>query len=252
MARISTEYCESIARSLEFLKAEFAGPAKSEESARWKLSSFSNEDMLETATLQNTDAEFVTVRGRMPFPGLRPDQVLDLIRDCVNRTEWDDMLQEGKFAREYGDLKSALLPPCKADIIRLIYKGLMGVSGRDLCLLRAWGEEDDGKCWLVAESCIDDSVPTDDAYVRAELRECGYMMVPTSDGCEVIYISQTNFKGWIPGWMQNIMMMQQPESLRKMYTVLKNRHRSAPEKKREGETLPTATTKDGYYIRSAA
>jgi len=157
MPKLSSEYCESISRSLEFLRAEYASAATNKADARWKLISVSKTNGLETATLQNADAEFVTVRGRLHFPGITPAQVLRLIHDCPNRTAWDDMLQEGKFVREYGALKTALLPECSADIIRLIYKGMLTVSGRDLCLLRAWGEDEDGTCWLVAESCEDDA-----------------------------------------------------------------------------------------------
>eukprot|EP00928_Gymnodinium_smaydae_P010472 TRINITY_DN13955_c0_g1_i1.p1 TRINITY_DN13955_c0_g1~~TRINITY_DN13955_c0_g1_i1.p1 ORF type:complete len:231 (-),score=31.04 TRINITY_DN13955_c0_g1_i1:208-900(-) len=223
MPALAPDYCESIARSLEFLRSEYAAPAKSNSDSRWLLSSLSAEDGLETATLQQADADFITVRGRMRFPGIKPAQVQRLVHDCVNRTAWDDMLEEGKFAREYGAVRTACLPECQADVIRLVYKGLMGVSSRDLCLLRAWGQDDDGKCWLVAESCVDDVVPEDANCVRAELRECGYMFEPSDDGCIVTYISQTNFNGWIPSFMQNVMMMQQPESLRKMYQVLVER-----------------------------
>lgn len=219
---IAPEYCESIMRSLEFLREEYNTVATDNAKARWRISSKSEGDGLECATLQNTDAEFVTVRGTMEFPGVSADQVVELIRNCEDRTDWDDMLQEGTFAHDYGCVRSALLPECNADVIRLKYKGMMGVSGRDLCLLRAWGKDDDGKSWLVAESCEHDSVPPDDDYVRAELRECGYMMVPTPGGCRVVYISQTNFKGWIPTFMQNVMMSQQPKSLRAMYETLKD------------------------------
>jgi len=222
---ISGDSCESIARSLEYLRSEYTSKAFADAKFGWKLSNLSKEDGLEVATLQNTDAQFVTVRGRMHFPGILPKQVLKLIHDCVNRTTWDDMLKEGSFVQEHGALETARLPECSADVIRLIYKGLMGVSSRDLCLLRAWGEDDDGACWLVAESCTDDTVPVTDKHVRAELRECGYMMVPNADGCDVVYISQTNFNGWIPSSMQNVMMMQQPQSLRKMYDQLKLKHR---------------------------
>lgn len=218
MASFSTEHAESIARSLEFLRTEFHVQATSKPDARWKVTG--NSSGVESSVLNNTDADFVTVRGRVRMEGISPQQVLDLIINCEGRTEWDDMLQQGIFAKKFGQLKSALLPPCSADIIRLIYKGMYPVAGRDLCLLRAWGEDDDGKCWLVAESCVDDAVPPDAQYVRAELRECGYMITPVEGGCEVAYISQTNFNGWIPAFMNNVLTTQQPQSLLAMYQVL--------------------------------
>lgn len=212
------DHAESTARSLEFLQTECKVEATSKPDGRWFVTD--NSGGVESSVLQNTDADFVTVRGRMVMEGITPRQVLDLIINCEGRTEWDDMLQEGKFAKHFGKLKTCTLPPCSADIIRLIYKGMYPVSGRDLCLLRAWGQDDDGKCWLVAESCEDDAVPVDNKYVRAELRECGYMMTPVSGGCEVVYISQTNFNGWIPSFMNNVLTKQQPQSLLAMYRVL--------------------------------
>jgi len=209
---------ESIARSLEFLRTEYNTKATKSLGARWYVTGDSNG--LESATLQNTDADFVTVRGRYVMEGVKPKEVMELIINCVNRTEWDDALKQGMFAKDYGKLTTSTLPPCSADIIRLIYKGVYPVSSRDLCLLRAWGEDDDGKCWLVAESCEDASVPLDSNCVRAELRECGYMMTPTASGCEVVYISQTNFNGYIPIWMQNTLTKQQPTSLLAMEGVL--------------------------------
>lgn len=217
------EKAESIARCLDFLRCEYAIEPSTEANARWYLNG--NSGGVESSIFSNndTDAEFVTVRGRMRMEGVEPQQVLDLIVDCEGRTEWDEMLSKGSFADKYGQLKTAMLPPCSADIIRLIYKGIPPVSSRDLCLLRAWGRDDDGSCWLVAESCEDPSVPVDSNCVRAELRECGYMITPVKNGCEVSYISQTNFKGWIPTMVQNILTKQQPQSLLKMYSVLTKR-----------------------------
>jgi len=216
---LSTENAESIARCLEMLRAEYNSKATKSADARWQLSG-EGKMGLESSILKKAEDEYVTVRGRMMFPGVEPEQVIRLVQDCPNRTAWDDMLQQGLFARHVGEAKTAMLPESTVDIIRLIYKGIPPVTSRDLCLLRAWGKDEDGACWLVAESCEDDSVPPDSECVRAELRECGYMCVPVSGGCEVTYIAQTKFNGWIPVFMQNIMVKQQPQTLLKMYEVI--------------------------------
>merc|ERR1719221_1288621 len=114
----------------------------------------------------------------MLMAGLTPKSVLQLILNCAGRTAWDDMLKKGSVEKEFGELKTSALPPCSADIIRLIYKGIPPVSSRDLGLLRAWGREADGRCWHVAESVEDDAVPVDKKHVRAQLHECGYMISP--------------------------------------------------------------------------
>merc|ERR1712056_1497 len=101
-------------------------------------------------------------------------------------------LDKGRFVKQFGS---------DADIIQLIYKGMWPVWPRDLCLLRKWGTDPSGACWLTAQSVDDAAVPEEpDKYVRAELGACGYMMTPTADGCEVSYISQTKFNGYIPIW----------------------------------------------------
>lgn len=213
------EYAESIARSLEFLRAEYNSPSSSKAKEGWVTTG--EVTGVEASMLQKDGEDFVTVRGRMTMQGISPKQVQDLIIDCVGRPQWDDQLQEGSFATSFGQLRTAMLPPCSADIIRLIYKGMPPVvKGRDLCLLRAWGSDEDGSCWLVAESCADEAVPVDGTYIRAELRECGYMMTPVPGGCEVVYISQTKMNGWIPAWFNNVLVTQQPYSLEAMYRVL--------------------------------
>lgn len=218
MASLSAEHAESIARSLEMLRAEYNSVATDKPDARWKLTGNSNG--VESSILQNTDSDFVTVRGRMLMQGIKPWQVVELVRDCESRTQWDDMLLKGTFAKNIGDARTSMLPPCSVDVIRLIYKGIPPISSRDLCLLRAWGQNDDGTCWLVAESCEDEAVPEDRNCVRAQLRECGYMCTPVPEGCEVVYISQTRFNGWIPTFVQNLLTQQQPQTLLKMYEVL--------------------------------
>jgi len=226
---LAADRAECIARSLEFLRAEYNSKAQDDAKARWKLTGIEDQKQggLESAILQNSDSEFVTVRGKMFMAGIEPKEVLELILNCEGRPAWDDMLQLGRRTRSYGELKTAMLPPCCADVIRLVYKGIPPVSARDLCLLRAWGEDDDGTCWLVAESSEDDSVPKDPNCVRAELRECGYMMTKVQGGCEVVYISQTNFNGWIPVFMQNVLTSQQPQTLKKMFELMLSRKAGA-------------------------
>jgi len=156
-------------------------------------------------------SDFVCVRGRMKMKH-SPQSVLSLILNCEGRTAWDSDLDKGNFVKSFaGD----------ADMIRLRYKGMWPVWPRDLCLLRGWGTDESGACWLVAQSVVDPAVPQEhESYVRAELGACGYMMTPTADGCAVSYISQTKFNGFIPAWMNNTICEAQPMSLLKMDEVL--------------------------------
>jgi hypothetical protein len=211
LEQLSEAYQSIRAKCLEFLQAEHDKDCAGSEDS-WV--SRGMEEDVEKAVLNPKWAQgsdFVCVRGRMKMKH-SPQRVLDLIIDCENRTAWDDALEQGSFIKQFAG---------NADLIRLIYKGMWPVWPRDLCLFRSWCADPSGACWLIAQSVQDAAVPEEpDKYVRAELGACGYMMKPTEDGCEVVYISQTKFNGYIPIWMNNTICEQQPMSLARMNDVL--------------------------------
>jgi len=220
--QLPEDYATLITKCLQFLRDECEKEAKvmqatdGIEKDGWVLKG--TKDGVEKAQLNSQWArgsDFVCVRGRMKMKH-SPARILELILDCEGRTAWDDALDQGSFVKSFTG---------NADMIRLIYQGMWPVWQRDLCLLRGWGTDASGACWLVAQSVVDTAVPEEPGkYVRATLGACGYMMTPTADGCQVSYISQTKFKGFIPVWMNNTICEQQPMSLAKMDEVLNNWH----------------------------
>jgi len=174
------------------------------------------------------------VRGRLRFPNIKPQQILDLLVKLDERPKWDSQMKSGEI--------STVLEEDKWDIAHLSYNGMWPfVSARDLCLLRAYGEVESldlnlsstnfrpGTLVLLAKSVEHDSVPTSESssFTRAELKECVYVMEPAGDSStdstyytDVTYISSLDFKGSFPPWFTNIILSQQPRTLVAMRDVL--------------------------------
>lgn len=166
-----------------------------------------------------SDDDIVTTRGRLRFPDVEPEVVLELIMNLQKRPEWDSQMSAGKVHVKYNE--------GNADLAYLAYSGAVMVLPRDLCILRAWEVKPGDRCILVAQSVVDDVIPERRGYVRAELKECGYLMkrvVDSGNLCtEVTYISSIDMKGTIPVSFINIMLKQQPKTLIAMRDLLKKR-----------------------------
>jgi len=152
-------------------------------------------------------------------------KVLNLILDVERRPLWDDLCEHGNVVKRLGEY---------SDIIYLSYQGKLGVCARDLCLLRAWRVNGDGSCVLVSHSVECDDVPKVAGKVRAELRDCGYLIKPvkpnpdpspsetlrchltrvcvgqTVDGCVLSYVIQLDMKGYVPLFFTNLISTQHP------------------------------------------
>jgi len=168
----------------------------------------------------HTNEDIITTRGRLRFPDVEPEEVLDLIMNLHKRPEWDSQMSAGQVHVQYDETD--------ADLAYLTYRGAPPmVLPRDLCLLRAWYVKPGDWCILVAHSVVDDSIPEKPGFIRAELKECGYVMKRVSDSghlcTEVTYISSTDLKGLIPVSFANIILKQQPGTLIAMRDLLKKR-----------------------------
>lgn len=177
---------------------------------------------------KEVEEPWVATRGKLNIE-TSGKQVLNQILGCENRPQWDSQCARGQRVVSFdtaghslGNSGGARLNG--ADLINLEYCGVAGglvVAGRDICLLRAWGEEADGSCWLISESVQNQEIPEKTGYVRATLRESGYWMTPAgTDECTVTYVAQTNFNGLIPPTFLNLMYRQQPLTLAKQRELL--------------------------------
>jgi len=108
----------------------------------WKISSGDhNKDPLnlESAVYQKEIAgsNVYCVRGRLRFPGVRPNEVRQLILKLHERPRWDTQMSKGKVHVKYHFNH----PNIQCDLAHLCYHGQWSiVEARDLCLLRFWGK----------------------------------------------------------------------------------------------------------------
>mmetsp|Transcript_24146 Transcript_24146/g.59548 ORF Transcript_24146/g.59548 Transcript_24146/m.59548 type:complete len:271 (-) Transcript_24146:460-1272(-) len=159
-----------------------------------------------------TPGSVKVVKGQ-GFIKATPQEVLRMIWDASKRPMWDDMCDFGSIVKSFS---------ANSDVIYLSYQGKLGVCARDLCLLRAWREYDDGTCVLVSHSIDDEDVPKVAGKVRAELRDCAYVVKPREGGCVLSYVIQLDMKGYVPLFFTNLINTQHPLIISAMRNLLES------------------------------
>eukprot|EP01126_Amoeba_proteus_P011832 TRINITY_DN1482_c0_g2_i1.p1 TRINITY_DN1482_c0_g2~~TRINITY_DN1482_c0_g2_i1.p1 ORF type:complete len:150 (+),score=25.32 TRINITY_DN1482_c0_g2_i1:405-854(+) len=95
------------------------------------------------------------------------------------------------------------------------------LTTRDFVNQRSWTRRPDKKMWMIVNhSVIRRDKPENPDYVRAWSYQTGFLIRVTDQGTEFTYCTQTDPKGWIPGWVVNsFATIIGPEYLEKMTTV---------------------------------
>jgi len=73
---------------------------------------------------------------------------------------------------------------------------------------------------LVAHSIVDNDVPKVAGKVRAELRDCGYVIKPCGEGSMLSYVIQLDMKGYVPLFFTNLIQTQHPLIISMMRRLL--------------------------------
>ena len=91
------------------------------------------------------DPVFICTRGVAQIR-CEPEAFLSQILRCEDRPDWDSQCEMGKRVASFDRAEGG------ADLIHLRYSGVWPlIRPRDISLLRAWGRESDGSCWLSSE-----------------------------------------------------------------------------------------------------
>eukprot|EP01127_Copromyxa_protea_P006513 TRINITY_DN1643_c0_g1_i2.p1 TRINITY_DN1643_c0_g1~~TRINITY_DN1643_c0_g1_i2.p1 ORF type:complete len:147 (-),score=31.05 TRINITY_DN1643_c0_g1_i2:34-474(-) len=78
------------------------------------------------------------------------------------------------------------------------------LANREFINQRSWQRRPDQKLWLIVNhSVVYPNKPETKDFVRAWSYQTGYLIRETDEGTEFIYCTQTDPKGWIPGWVVN-------------------------------------------------
>uniref|UniRef100_A0A6B2LG69 START domain-containing protein n=1 Tax=Arcella intermedia TaxID=1963864 RepID=A0A6B2LG69_9EUKA len=127
-----------------------------------------------------------------------PASVLyDVLHDADYRKAWDENMDEGYCIQQIDSHNDVGYYSAKSPFF--------GVSGRDFCNQRSWWRKEDGSEYIIHNhSVIHKDCPEKKQYVRAWSHMTGYMIRPNTDGtCTMVYLTQTDLRGWIPAWAIN-------------------------------------------------
>lgn len=92
----------------------------------------------------------------------------------------------------------------------------IGVTNRDFCNLRTWRADHERNEFIIFNfSVIHPDCPEKKSFVRARSLKTGYFVrdLGQGNGCEFIYYSQSDPRGWIPTWVINMLMTKLPPKL---------------------------------------
>ncbi|KAL0490483.1 steroidogenic acute regulatory protein, mitochondrial [Acrasis kona] len=91
------------------------------------------------------------------------------------------------------------------------------VSARDFIIVTTSEKENDGSYTIVNASVEHPKKPEVSGFVRGHLIASGYFLYPEGDDkCKLVYIIQTDPKGWIPGWVISMANKQLPETFKRI------------------------------------
>ncbi|XP_049850584.1 START domain-containing protein 10-like [Schistocerca gregaria] len=152
------------------------------------------------------------IKARTVYTDIEADVLYDVLHDHEYRAEWDENMLEG-YVIELLNKNSEIG----------YYSGKMPspVSNRDFCNLRSWKVFGDSKEYIIFNYSVKhDKCPEKKNFVRAQSVLSGYYIRALESGCEFIYYSQSDPKGWIPSWIINFFLSKfPPKLLDKLHTV---------------------------------
>merc|ERR1712137_400928 len=145
-----------------------------------------------------------------------PKEILDATADLENRSKWDKMFLGGSYPKEIDE---------KHHIVHLKFKSpSFMVSNRDICLVRAIKELDDGAILSNHVSVECDDCPEEKGFVRAEASASGFWIKGNNEGgATIAYVIQLDPKGWIPNKIVNLVAKEQPLILACLRNYLENK-----------------------------
>jgi len=144
-------------------------------------------------------------RAKTQFFDVEAATLYDVLHDHEYRTGWDENMIEGyviELLNKHTEVGyySAKMPTT--------------ITNRDFCNLRTWRvDEERGEYIIFNFSVRHEKCPEKKGFVRARSIRTGYMIRKLDNGCEFIYYSQSDPKGWIPTWVINYLMTKLPPRL---------------------------------------
>jgi len=136
------------------------------------------------------------MRAQFIFPA---EVLYDVLHDADYRKEWDGNMDQGYCIQRIDDHNDVGYYSAKSPFIT--------ISARDFCNQRSWWRSSDGSEYIIHNhSVIHKDCPEKKSYVRAWSHMTGYLIRPNLEQvgtCYMIYLTQTDLRGWIPAPLIN-------------------------------------------------
>jgi len=143
-----------------------------------------------------TTINMVRMKAHFPFSAV---VMYDVLHDADFRKEWDENMDEGHCIQQLDAHNDVGYYAAKSPFF--------AIAARDFCNQRCWWESTDGNEYIIHNhSVIHSGCPEKKNYVRAWSHMTGYLVRPNPaqpGNCIMIYLTQTDLRGWIPAWAIN-------------------------------------------------
>ena len=137
------------------------------------------------------------IRVKHTMPNVKPIDLYNAMHDVPYRKVFDQHMIEGYNICQLDPRNDIGYYSCKS--------GAMVVSNRDFCNQRCWMEFTNGDFIILNFSVKHNKCPEYKGFVRATSIIGGYYIqsINNGEGCQIIYISNSDLKGLVPAWIIN-------------------------------------------------
>jgi len=139
------------------------------------------------------------VRAWAKVKDVTPATFYDVLHDPDYRKEWDENMLEGFCLEQVDPHNDVGYYSAKSPFFM--------IAGRDFCNQRSWYVPEDKKEYIIFNHSVPHhKCPEKKGIVRAISFLSGYLVRPDPDdekSCTLIYVTQSDPKGWIPAWAMN-------------------------------------------------
>ena len=163
----------------------------------WKLNYEDKKKNVTVHIKSDPNSPINCIRVHTHFDDVDPAVLYDVLQDHYFRRTWDGNMLEGSIIEMADPFNEVGYYACKMPVI----------ANRDFCNHRAWRYDEDRGVWIIFnKSVLHPGCPEEPSYVRGWSLFSFYFLrkVKDKEGCEVIYYTQNNPRGWLPATLINI------------------------------------------------
>jgi hypothetical protein len=129
------------------------------------------------------------------LPNIEASILYDVLHDPDYRSVWDENMIEGYNIEQIDE---------NNDVGYYSARAPTGISNRDFCNQRCWRVRDNKEFVIMNHSVVHPKCPEKKGFIRANSIKTGYCVLAREEGgCILVYLTQTDPRGWIPAWLTN-------------------------------------------------